>query len=148
MLALGRPSADVRAPADSSFVMPNNGLAILVVANDVPGRMMISTALRTRGYVVILAETAGRALHLTQQQGSRIRLVLTDVVLPGSSGLELAARLRCLVSDLKVIYMSGQTDVVSVNGNLDGVSDFLKKPFSVSDLIGKVSGLLEAPAVA
>lgn len=125
--------------------MPHKGLAILVVANEVLGRMMISTALRTRGYVVLPAENAGQALRLTQQQGDRIRLVLTDVVLPGTSGLELAARLRCLTPDLKVIYMSGKTDVVSIGGNLDDVSDFLKRPFSVSDLIGKVSGLLGAP---
>lgn len=145
MLAFGQPSADVRAPAESNFVMPNNGLAILVVANDVQVRMMISRALRMLGCVVIAAETASQALRLTQQQGNRIRLVLTDVVLRGTSGLELAARLRCVVADLKVIYMSGKTDVVSINGNLDDVSDFLKRPFSVSDLVGKVSGLLDAP---
>lgn len=145
MLAFGQPSADVRAPAESNFVMPDNDLAILVVANDVQGRMMMSTALRMRGYVVIPAETAGQALRLTQQQRNRIRLVLTDVVLRGTSGLELAARLRGLVADLKVIYISGKTDVVSINGKLDDVSDSLERPFSVPDLIGKVSGLLDAP---
>ena len=73
-----------------------------------------------------------------------IHLMLTDVVMPGMSGWDLAAQARGMQRDLKVLYMSGYTDNAIVHhGVLDKGIPFLQKPFTPDHLAGKVRDVLD-----
>ena len=70
-------------------------------------------------------------------------LILTDIVMPQASGIELAGRLKTLRPELRVLYMSGYTDnAVMQHGILDGGVEFITKPFSPARLTAKVRAVL------
>ena len=84
-----------------------------------------------------------RQTHL--QFAGSIRLLITDVVLPGSSGPDLFQRLRCAIAQLKVLYMSGYTDdAVFRTGRLEHGAAFVQKPFTADELQRKTRETLEA----
>ena len=70
-------------------------------------RELARTVLADRGYSVIEARNPEEAVRLADDHGSEIHLLLTDVVMPGMSGYDLAKRLKAQLSDLRVLYMSG-----------------------------------------
>jgi CheY-like chemotaxis protein len=95
------------------------------------------------GYKVLTAGSAKEALQLSEVHGHEIRLVITDVIMPGMNGRELADRLKALHPDLDILFMSGYTsDVISRLGILDQGVHFIEKPFSVESLAGKVHEVL------
>ena len=85
------------------------------------------------------------ALLLAEQYSGRIDLLITDVIMPGMNGKELAHRLTSLRPELKILYMSGYTsDVIAHHGVLDEGVSFLQKPFSIKGLADKIRAVLEA----
>jgi len=100
--------------------------------------------LSAAGYRVIAATGGDEALAECDRCGAGIDLVVTDVVMPGMSGRELADRLAEVVPALKVLYMSGYTeDAIVHHGVLDQSVRFIGKPFSVTELLRKVRTVLD-----
>ena len=95
--------------------------------------------------MVLAASDATTALRLVERHGSTIHLVLTDVVMPGMSGRDLADQLAARRAGIRVLYMSGYPgDAVVQHGELPVGSAFLQKPFSPDSLARKVRDILDA----
>ena len=109
--------------------------AILLVEDDVLVRRMVSQALTAFGYKVFETSHPTEALQLAAQHEDVIELLLTDVVMPGMSGVDLYKQIASNNPQLKVLYMSGYTDDAIVHHGVlrDGVQ-LLQKPFSISRL--------------
>src|SRR5262249_57041647 len=100
--------------------------------------------LKSRGYSVLVAERPDAALDLCRQHSGKIDLVLTDVIMPGMNGRDMADRIVALRPEIGVLFMSGYTDSVVVrNGNAERLTSFLQKPFSPSVLGRKVREMLD-----
>lgn len=117
---------------------------ILVAEDDLAVRQVVTLVLQRAGYTVIGAADPIEALALAREHHEPIDLLLTDVVMPISSGKELAGRLEQLRPDLSVIYMSGYTDRDVVHrGALDADVDFLAKPITPARLLSLVAQVLD-----
>jgi PAS domain S-box-containing protein len=125
--------------------LPAGSETILVVEDDRPLRELVTLLLEKAGYQVLCETTAASALARAADQPGPIDLVLTDVVMPGMSGPELASRLAPLRPEAPVLYMSGYTaDVIARRSLLPPGAWFLEKPFSEGDLLRKVREALTA----
>ena len=117
---------------------------ILVVEDEAMVRNLTLEVLKESGYTVIAAERPDDALKICEQNQGTIDLLLTDVVMPGMSGLELAERLKPDRPKMKVLYVSGYTaDAVARRGMSDPTTAFLQKPFAPGALVRKVREVLE-----
>jgi signal transduction histidine kinase len=133
---------DARAPAVESL---RGTETILLVEDQEVVRRLVRKILETRGYTVLEACDAQDALSLFHQYEGRIQLIITDVVMPGMSGRDLAQRLEELGNEIRVLYMSGYTDDTIVrHGVLDPAIPFLQKPFTPDVLSRKVREVLDA----
>jgi two-component system cell cycle sensor histidine kinase/response regulator CckA len=102
-------------------------------------REFVVQALATRGVRVLQAADADQALNLSKRHSGSIDLLLTDVVLPGMNGRELAEQFRTLRPRIKVIYTSGYTqDIIASRGVLDRDVTYVHKPYSAEDIAGRV----------
>jgi two-component system, cell cycle sensor histidine kinase and response regulator CckA len=110
------------------------GQTILVVDDDSAIRTLVKTLLEIEGYAVLMADSAEGALQLYAQ--STVALLLTDVVMPGMNGLELADRLLRREPQLRILFMSGSEDASRGFG-------CVAKPFTGARLIRRVSEVLE-----
>ena len=119
------------------------GESILVVEDDPRVREMLRDQLRTFGYSVFRAENASQALQVARRQGRQIDLLLTDIVMPGLSGTDLARQMRKKLPFLKVLYMTGYAakDLLSPD-SLGHDSELLPKPFTSMELNSKLQQLL------
>lgn len=100
--------------------------------------------LTSRGYAVLPASSPDEAQELSEGQSGRIDLLLTDVVMPGSTGRALADTLRESSPGLKVLYMSGYTtEAIVDHGILDPLVAFIGKPFTAHRLVLKVRETLD-----
>ncbi|SPE39245.1 Multi-sensor hybrid histidine kinase (fragment) [Candidatus Sulfopaludibacter sp. SbA3] len=112
---------------------------VLVVEDQDEVRNLTSEVLESYGYRVLTAENGAAALDICGRFEGAIHLVITDVVMPGISGRELAQRLRVIRPDTRLLFMSGYTDNVAVyRAEVDAGAAFLQKPFSPVGLAGKV----------
>ncbi len=138
-------TAVVRAPRRQRIRM--HGDETVLVAEDEPGvRSPVRRILAAHGYRVLDAPTGMGALEAAEQHEGRIDLLLTDVVMPGMNGGELARRLRRVRPQCRVLYMSGySTEAVATQGVLTPGADFLQKPFSVEELVLRVREVLDTP---
>ena len=122
---------------------------ILLVEDEPAVRELTQTVLSERGYTVIEAPTPEEAERLAGNNGAEIHLLLTDVVMPGMSGRELAKRLTERYPNLRVLYMSGYTyNVIAQDGTLEEGISFLQKPFTPQVLAQKVREALDRPISA
>jgi len=134
----------------SSALAPASALAepgaeqVLVVEDEDLIRQLAEQILRDRGYRVISAASATEALELVTSLDGEIDLLVTDIVMPGLSGLDLAQRLRRRIPDLRVLFMSGYSDSPLLRAGLarEGAA-FLQKPFSADALERRVRDLLD-----
>lgn len=108
---------------------------VLVVEDQSDVRKLATGVLRKNGYRVIEASNGPEALAAAAAFGGAIELLLTDVVMPGMNGRELAQRLGATRPTIRVLYMSGYSGDVLAR---DGVIAFLPKPFAPADLAAKV----------
>jgi len=140
----GTTEADPARPAAAERSVLRGSETILLVDDTDMVRRLARDVLSTAGYRVLEACGVEEALHVANTQPSGIDLLVTDVVMPGRSGIELADRLRGARTDVRVLYISGYTDAAIVrNGLLTRDAAFLQKPFTPEDLLRKVRQVLE-----
>jgi PAS domain S-box-containing protein len=129
--------------------MPPGSETVLVVEDEEAVRALTRHILEMCGYTVLEAGHGGEALLLGEQHQEPIHLLLTDVVMPHTSGRELADRLAAMHPEMKVLYISGYTDQALVHhGVLEPGVFLLQKPFSPEALAQKVREVLDAPPPA
>jgi PAS domain S-box-containing protein len=117
---------------------------ILVVEDEANVRRLGRQFLENQGYTVLEAADGAAAIEVSKAHPSPIHLLLTDVIMPGMNGRELAHRIASLRPDTKVLYMSGYTEnVIGHNGTLDAGVNLLQKPFTLPALKAKVREVLD-----
>ncbi|MBS3920657.1 MAG: response regulator [Deltaproteobacteria bacterium] len=124
--------------------LPRGSETILVVEDDEKVLKLTLKILEKQGYEVLGAGSGNEALEICKEGKKPIHLVLTDVVMPGLDGRQLAEKLREVCQGFKVLYMSGYTDnAISHHGILEEGLDFIQKPLSVEGLVKKVREVLD-----
>ena len=121
---------------------------ILLVEDEEAVRRLAMLVLRTYGYTVLVAGDGAEAVCLAENRRDKIDLLVTDVVMPGMDGPELAEVLRPRFPEMKVLFSSGYTDDAVVrHGILHDKVNFLQKPFSPMVLAHKVREVLDEQLV-
>jgi hypothetical protein len=134
-----------RKPADPAAPLGGTE-TILLVEDERALRDLTSRILEPKGYTVLTAVDGEAAQAIVMSHPGPIHLVLTDVVLPGMSGSEVAAWIVRQRPGIQVLYMSGYTDDAIVHhGVLEAGMHFIEKPFTGLGLARKVRQLLDAP---
>jgi two-component system cell cycle sensor histidine kinase/response regulator CckA len=125
--------------------LPRGNETVLLVEDEPLVRGLASRVLREQGYRVLEAANGVEAKHVVQMHaGEKIHLLLTDVVMPGMNGRDLAGNLESLLPKMKVLYMSGYTDQAIVHhGVLEKGMNYIEKPFTVDALACKVREVLD-----
>ena len=134
--------------AEEAEIPHGGGKLVLVVDDDKSILRGARMALISFGYRVISAENADAALELFDRHGDEITLVLSDVAMPGLSGLDLARELRRRGSNAAVLFMSGYAPGDTVGAEPPEPFERLTKPFSLEELADAVSRTLRAHAAA
>ena len=121
------------------------GVGVILVVEDEEGvRKLVLEMLKKQGYSVLEADDEEEALLICRQYKDTIHLMVTDVVMPGISGPELAKRLVVIHPEMKVLYMSGYADNAIVHhGVLKEGVNFIQKPFTIEGLAKKVREVLD-----
>jgi PAS domain S-box-containing protein len=118
---------------------------IMLVEDDVDLRSAAARLLQAQGYNVVETESPYHAVDLLAMDGPRVDLLLTDVVMPGMNGRELADAAIALRPGLKVLFTSGYTDDIVLDGRLLGrEAVLLEKPFTRESLMRKVREVIES----
>jgi len=121
----------------------SHGETVLLVEDEPALLKMSKMMLQKIGYLVLAAGTPGEAIGLAKKHAGEIHLLLTDVVMPGMNGKDLAERLHNLRPNMKILFMSGYSvNMITDQGVLDESVNFIEKPFSMKDLGVKVAEAL------
>ena len=133
------------APARPSEGAPRRSGVVLVVEDDPAVREFARRSLEASGYVVLTAEGADEAFAVIEARGEQIDVLLTDVLMPGIHGPELAAKIRTTRPEIGVVFMSGYAeDDVARGPQLGGWGEILPKPFNVEALSRAVERAADA----
>ncbi|HEX3853098.1 MAG TPA: ATP-binding protein, partial [Polyangiaceae bacterium] len=117
---------------------------VLLVEDESQVRRLVFEVLQARGYKVLAAKDGLEAIPLEENYADRIDLLITDVVMPGMSGRELAKHVTAARPNTKVLFMSGYTDDAVLRHGVTGPGTaFLQKPFALEDLLRRVRALLD-----
>ena len=117
---------------------------VLVCEDDEAVRELSVQALRSQGYTVLPAANGHEALQVAERQIGPIDMLVTDVIMPGVNGRELAATLTRAHPSLRTLLVSGHAaDIVGEHGILDAGLNFLQKPFSSTDLARRVRQIMD-----
>ncbi|MBV6520760.1 MAG: Sensor histidine kinase RcsC [Gemmatimonadaceae bacterium] len=146
-LPVAGQSATIRAPVRKAPVPAGDSpTTILVVDDDEPVRRMTARSLQRGGYRVLTSADAREALRLATELGEPPDLLVSDVVMPGMNGRDLAHAMRGVHPRLRVLMMSGFPDNAVATPGLDARIPFLQKPFSAEALLATVRRVLhDAP---
>ena len=122
---------------------------ILLVEDESLVRKLVEDVLASHGYQVLTARDGGEGVALAAAHSSAIHLVLSDVVLPGMNGCEMAEMLKQRAPDVKILFMSGYTDEDMLRrGVLEAGWPLLQKPFQARELLAKVRETLAGDTLA
>ncbi len=134
-------------PADYRRVHPQPNRTVLLVEDEAPVREFVRRTLELAGYTVIEAQHPNEALKTLELLAGRVDLVLTDVVMPGMSGRMMAERLMIRYPRLRILFMSGNAEIVDLLHRARDVRGvMLSKPFTPAALIERVSEALHPRA--
>lgn len=124
----------------------NGSETILVIEDDDAVREVALLILQSAGYKPLFASNGEDSLALVRDYGAKIDLVLTDVVMPKMGGPELFYKLKEILPQTKVLFMSGYTDDIMVRqGLLKSKISFVHKPFTPRELLHRVRSTLDSP---
>ena len=142
--SLEEPAAQVAPPRQFQKVEPGTE-TILLVEDEANLRYLARQYLEKQGYKVIEAADGAVAMQIAVAHDGTIHLLLTDVIMPGMNGRELAQRIAEIRPNVKILYMSGYTEnVIGQDGTLDEGIRLLQKPFNLRDLKSMVREVLDA----
>ncbi len=121
------------------MAIPGGTETILLVEDDASVQRVVGRLLRKLGYTVLIAGDGVEGVSLFDERSKEIDLVITDIVMPGQTGIEMAQDLRKRRPDLKILFISGYA------GSLDGPlpHPFLPKPFSMEEIAEAVRAILD-----
>jgi len=135
---------ELQAAKQSLAVRPQGSETILLVEDDDQVRDLTAAILTSCGYIVLSANSARAVISACEQHDGDIHLLLTDVVMPGSGGTEIAQQVLARRPLTKVLYMSGYTtNAIIHHGVFDPGTHFLQKPFTPVALSAKVREVLD-----
>jgi signal transduction histidine kinase len=136
--------AEVARPSELGQSVSRGNETILVVEDEQTVRLLVRDELKKLGYRVIEAKNGIEACLLATQHVGELHLLLTDVVMPGMNGRELALHIKTIKPGLNVLFMSGYLDDVGLGTGLDqGHTGFLQKPFTPDQLARTVREVLD-----
>ena len=139
--------AQVVSSEEAVFTEPGTE-TILLAEDEANLRYLARQFLEKQGYKVIEAADGAAAMQIAVAHEGVIHLLLTDVIMPGMNGRELAQRISEIRPQTKVLYMSGYTEnVIGHDGTLDAGVSLLQKPFTLRDLKSKVREVLDSTPV-
>lgn len=115
---------------------------ILLVEDDETVRALIREELRKLGYRIVEARNGIEACLVATPHMGKLQLLLSDIVMPGMSGMELARHLRVIKPDLKILFISGYEDDIGIEAGDTEVA-YLEKPFTTESLAGTIRHLLD-----
>ena len=123
---------------------PPEGRSVLLVEDEEIVRRLVRLLLERSGFDVHEARDAQEALALVEERAEEIDLLLTDVIMPGMGGVELARELRGRKPDMKVVFISGSTDNrISPEAQAETGGAFIQKPFTMATLEARLREILE-----
>ncbi|HBG05146.1 MAG: hypothetical protein A2075_22820 [Geobacteraceae bacterium GWC2_58_44] len=143
---LPRHAGESRQPRRAAAAEPDRTgrETILLVEDETALLELTALALTRHGYRVLAANSPGAAIELAGRHPGEISLLVTDVVMPGMNGRDLATELLSRDPHLSCLFMSGYTsDVIAVHGVLDEGVHFIQKPFPIGELSAKVRTVLD-----
>jgi len=127
--------------------LPRGSEVVLLVEDEAGVRELAREYLEMSGYTVIVAPDGHTAIELAAMHSGTIHLLMTDMVMPGIGGRELAERVLAVRPEIKILYMSGYTDQAVVQQGILGTdAPLLQKPFTLATLTMKLREIL-APEV-
>ena len=139
--------AATRSAAVADSPAPTGTETVLVVEDEPVIRRLAVLGLRAQDYIVIEASNGAEALEIAERIAPELDIVVSDVIMPGMSGLELATRLAVVAPEVRRLLVSGHAEsAVLPPGLADGSVAFLAKPFTPERLARKVREVLDLPA--
>jgi CheY-like chemotaxis protein len=144
---LPRSREAVLADTQTAAARSSTGTETILLVEDEERILDLAKRVLTKqGYQVVTALAPAEAVRLCASSPAPFHLLLTDVIMPGMSGLELAERLQKLQPGIRVLYMSGYTaGIMKQHGHLPEGTHVLQKPFTVESLTQHVRAALDAP---
>jgi CheY-like chemotaxis protein len=131
-----------REPATGT--VPRGAETLLVTEDEAGVRELVRRALEQRGYTVLVARDGAEAQLLAAEYRKPIHLLVTDMVMPGMNGRDLAEQIAAARPDIRVLFLSGYaSDVIARQGVLEKGLAFLQKPFTPDDLACRVREVLD-----
>jgi two-component system, cell cycle sensor histidine kinase and response regulator CckA len=128
--------------------LPRGTEVVLLVEDEAGVRELAREYLEMSGYTVIVAPDGRTAIELASMHKGTIHLLMTDMVMPGIGGRELAERVAAIRPEIKILYMSGYTDQAVVHQGILGTdAPLLQKPFTLATLTTKLREILAAEVV-
>src|SRR3954454_16760578 len=148
LLPRAETQAEVEEPAPAGDAPEAGDETILLVEDETVVRQLVAEILENSGYTVMQAGDGPSALELLRRHTGTLELLVSDVVMPGMSGPEVAQAVTSMRPGTLVLYISGYTDsAIGHHGVLEPGIAFLQKPFSADDLTSKVRVLLDGVSV-
>lgn len=138
------PVAAAPAPAPALCAVVPGGSTILMVEDEMAVRRFAVEVLTAAGHRVLQAASAEEALLVAAHYSLPIHLLLTDMVMPGLNGRELAARIGQLHPEARVLLVSGYSETLTRDGALDAGVRYLQKPYTPESLTHTVEQILAA----
>ena len=143
-LTVSLPSCNESEEVDE--LVQGNGETVLLVEDEDFVRGVTREVLEMAGYRVLEASNGESAMRIFSENGGKVELLLTDVVMPGMNGRDLAGRVSKMAPNVKMLFMSGYTEnAVLRHGLEDDCAAYLQKPFALETLIAKVREVLNGP---